>query len=260
MAVQVCHRELPLKTFGGLTTQGPTVRPPSAQAEDMETSLHRDLKTLYAGDGARLEVPVGNFRIDVVRDDRLVEIQHGSLAAIRDKIQQLVRQHRVLLVKPIILRKRLVVRAAKGGRVARRRLSPKRGKLLDLFDDLVYFTRVFPHSRLTLEVPLVDVEEWRYPGHGRRRRWRSNDHQVEDRKLLSVQSVHRLHTTSDLAGLIPCSLPRSFHTGHLATGLNIPRWVAQRIAYCLRQTGTTHQVGKEGNARLYEFSHRRAGD
>ena len=40
----------------------------------------------------------------------------------------------------------------------------------DLFDDLVHFTRVFPHRRLTLEVPLVDIEEWRYPGHGRRRR------------------------------------------------------------------------------------------
>ncbi len=43
-----------------------------------------------------------------------------------------------------------------------KRLSPKRGTILDLFDDLVHFMRVFPHKRLTLEVPLVDIEEWRY--------------------------------------------------------------------------------------------------
>ena len=44
--------------------------------------------------------------------------------------------------------------------------------MLDLFEELVHFTRVFPHPRLTLEVVLVEIEEWRYPGHGRRRRWR----------------------------------------------------------------------------------------
>jgi len=52
-----------------------------------------------------------------------------------------------------------------------RRWSPKRGAAVDIFDDLVHFTRAFPHKRLTLEVPLVEVEELRYPGHGRRRRW-----------------------------------------------------------------------------------------
>ena len=44
-----------------------------------------------------------------------------------------------------------------------------RGTFVDLFDELVHFTRVFPHPRLALEVVLVEIEEWRYPGHGRRR-------------------------------------------------------------------------------------------
>ena len=29
--------------------------------------------------------------------------------------------------------------------------------MLSLFDELVYFTRVFPHENLTLETPLVEV-------------------------------------------------------------------------------------------------------
>ena len=41
----------------------------------METSLHRELKSLYAGREARFEVPVGRFRIDVVSGSRLIEIQ-----------------------------------------------------------------------------------------------------------------------------------------------------------------------------------------
>ncbi|NQU20482.1 MAG: hypothetical protein HQ567_04310 [Candidatus Nealsonbacteria bacterium] len=220
----------------------------------METSLHRELKRLYADDGAQFEVPLGKYRIDVISAGQLVEIQHGSLAAIRDKIRRLLRDHCVTVVKPIVVRKLLVKQSAKGGEVIGRRASPKRGKLLDLFDEMVHFTRVFPHRRLTLEVVLVDVEEWRYPGHGRRRRWRANDHQVEDQKLTAVHETRRLRTASDLAKLISCSLPSPFHTGHLAESLEIQRRVAQQIAYCFREMGTTRQVGKQQNTLLYEFA------
>jgi hypothetical protein len=228
----------------------------SAFTSHMETSLHRQLKSLYADGRAQLEVPVGNYRVDVVSRGRLVEIQHGSLAAIRRKVRVLLESHRVLVVKPIVVRKLLVKRSAKGGPVTGRRLSPKRGRLLDLFDDLVHFTRVFPHRRLTLEVPLVEVEEWRYPGHGRRRRRRDRDHQVEDQKLVAVRQTHRFRTCGDLAELIPGPLPRPFHTGQMAELLEVERWVAQRIVYCFRQMGAIRQVGKQGSARLYEWSKR----
>lgn len=229
----------------------------------METSLHRELKDLYATGRSKLEVPFGDYRIDVVTGrGRLVEIQHGSLSSIRDKIGKLVDDHSVLVVKPIVARKVLVKQDAKGGEVISRRLSPKRGSILNLFDEMVYFTRVFPHKRLTLEVPLVEIEEWRYPGHGRRRRRRENDFQVEDQRLVCVRETHRLRTARDLAGLV-CDrlnsgpLPQPFHTGHLAESLQVRRWIAQRIAYCLRKMGAVRQVGKSGNSCLYEFATRR---
>jgi len=237
----------------------PPVIPSSSTARDddiavMETSLHRELKLAYADAGSRMEVPVGAYRIDVVSGDELVEIQHGSLAAIRDKVSRLLVDHRVLVVKPIVVQKRLVRRDAKGGAVIGRRMSPKRGSVLDVFDELVYFTRVFPHRNLALEVPLVDVEEWRYPGHGRRRRRRERDYVVEDQKLLAVRSVRRFKTACDLARLVPDGLPSPFHTGHLAEALGVRRWIAQRIAYCFRKMGTTVEVGKQRNALLYEFA------
>jgi hypothetical protein len=223
----------------------------------METSLHRQLKELYAADDAQFEVQLGDYRIDVVTDDRLIEIQHGPLGAIRDKIRALLRRkdrREVLVVKPIVASKLLIKQSAPGGEVIHRRMSPKRGRLLDLFDDLVHFSNVFPHRRLTLEVPLVEIEELRYPGHGRRRRWRLNDHQVEDQRLARVLQTHRFKTSGDLAALIDCPLPRPFHTGHLAESLDVNRWIAQRIAYCLALMGAIRQVGKQGNARLYEWA------
>ncbi len=220
----------------------------------METSLHRDLKARYAGQDAQFEVSLGDYRIDVMSGGRLIEIQHGSLAAIRDKVKILLRRHSVVVVKPIVVQKLLVKRQGKDGPVTARRMSPKRGTLLDLFDELIHFTRVFPHRRLTLEVPLVDIEEWRYPGHGRRRRWRLDDYQVEDQKLVAVHATYRFQTAADLARLVERPMPQQFHTGHLAESLQVHRWSAQRIAYCFRHMGAVREVGKQGNARLYEFA------
>ena len=217
----------------------------------LETTLHRQLKSLYAGPEARVEERLDTFRIDAVRAGQLVEIQHGSLGAIRDKIARLLKSHAVLVVKPLVVRKTLVKLAKRGGKEVSRRLSPKQGSVLSLFDELVYFTRVFPHENLTLETPLVEVEERRYPGHGRRRRWRQNDYVTEDQRLLAVQGVYRFQTTADLLALLPATLPDQFHTGELAELLGIQRWIAQRIAYCLRQTGAAEVCGKQGNTLVY---------
>lgn len=230
----------------------------------METSLHRELKRLYADPSdPRTEVRNGRYRIDAIRGDELVEIQHGSLAAIRDKTRALLADHTVRIVKPLAAKKLLVKRSADGGPVVSRRASPKRAGVLDIFDELVYFTKVFPHPRLTLEVLLVEIEEWRRPGHGRRRRWRANDFIVEDQKLTAVVDSFTLRSAGDLRSLIERhisgrQLPRLFNTAQLAEALDVTRWFAQRTAFCLRQTGAVRQAGKQANALVYQWSGRPA--
>ena len=219
----------------------------------METSLHRELKQLYAESPDDVEVRVQGFRIDAIAQGELIEIQHGGLAAIRDKVQRLLKTHQVRVVKPIVARKLLVKRKSRRGKVVERRMSPKRGCLLDLFHDLIHFTHVFPHPRLTLEVLLVEVEEWRFPGHGRRRRWSRRDFQVEDQKLISVQTHHLFQKPADLAKLVPTNVPLPFDTQVLAQSLKIKRREAQKLAYCLRHTGAIVQAGKRGNSLLYKW-------
>jgi hypothetical protein len=218
----------------------------------METSLHQQLKLHYAGDSGATEVRLGRYRIDVVRGKELIEIQHGGLGVIASKIDNLAKSHKVRVVKPIVASKVIVKLDRPGGTVVSRRRSPKQGVLLDLFDDLVYFTKAFSNPRLTLEVVLVDIEEWRFPGHGRRRRWRQGDHQREDQHLVGIRETHTFRTVGQLWKLVPPGLPRPFHTGQLATHMGIERWVAQRMVYVLRHMSGLKQVGKLGNAWLYE--------
>src|SRR5690606_17230668 len=125
----------------------------------METTLHRQLKQSYAGGCGRQEVRIGTFRIDAQAGDHLIEVQLGSLAAIRAKIQQLLADHRVCVVKPLVAAKWLIIQPQRGQKGATRRKSPKSESWIDLIHELVYFVNVFPHPHLTLEVPWIHVEE-----------------------------------------------------------------------------------------------------
>lgn len=220
----------------------------------METSLHQRLKRLYASDESQIEQNVGRYRIDVIRDDELIEIQHASLSSIRRKVTTLLKKHHVRVVKPLVVRKQIVRCAGKGQPVVGRRQSPKRASLLDLFDELIYFTRVYPHPNLVVEVPLIIVEEWRYPAppnrRGRRGRFRK-DYMLEDQRLVEVESVHEFRTPGDLMRLLPDDLSDPFDTGQLAAAMDVERWFAQKIAYCLRHMKALEVVGKRGNALLY---------
>lgn len=218
----------------------------------METSLHRQLKSYYAPNADCEEVTLGSYRIDAIDGDRLIEIQHGSLGAIRDKIKCLLEDHDVLVVKPVALRKYLVKRQKKNGEILSARYSPHRGSIFDLFDDMVHFTKVFPHPRLTLEVAMTIQEEHRVVR--KPRRWRGKDYRVHDRVLRSVEEQIEFHNAADLLKLIPGKLPSPFHTKDLAKAADIQRWLAQKMAYCLRNTGAIQLVGKEKNTLLYEIA------
>lgn len=220
----------------------------------VETSLHRDLKRFYAGPDGAVEAQQGPYRIDAVRGELLIEIQHSGLAAIRDKIRALLTRSRVLVVKPIIASKLIEKLACEDGPLISARRSPKRGTALDLFCELVHFTSVFPHERLSIETPMVEIAEVRYPGHGRRRRRRQTDFQIADQRLLAIVETHCYRSAADLLSVLPAALPAPFDTCQLASALSIDRGAAQRIAYCLRTSGATRPAGKRGNTVLYELA------
>lgn len=222
----------------------------------METSLHRQLKVLYAGPRAACEVQVAGYRIDAVYRGRLIEIQQASLSALRRKVSALVNTHSVLVVKPLITRKVIVRHDPHTLEVLSQRASPRHESVWNLFLDLVHFVDVFPHPRLSLEVVLTEVEEHRVEQPARR--WRGKSYRVLDRELTTVGERHRFRTAADLRRLIPAGLQPEFTTDELAVAADLPRWWAQKIAYCLRKTGAITAVGKRNRAWLYAQPHRRA--
>ena len=66
-----------------------------------EGALHAQLKNWYQRPDDRIERVVDGFVVDLIRGDLLVEIQTGSFAPLRRKLELLTRQHPVRLVAPV---------------------------------------------------------------------------------------------------------------------------------------------------------------
>jgi hypothetical protein len=217
-----------------------------------ETSLHEAIKRWYAHPGDRLEAWVDGYLIDIVRDDQLIEIQTGNFSAIKAKLENLVRHHPVRLVHPIAQTKWIVRLDARGGRVSRRR-SPRRGRVEDLFLELVYIPHLMNEPKFSLEALMVHSEEELIDdgrGSWRRRRW-----SVNDRRLLDVVGRAAFSEPADLRELLPEALPKEFTTQELAENLRMRASIAQKMTYCLRHMGVLDTIGKRGRARLYSLKH-----
>ena len=215
-----------------------------------ETSLHDEVKRWYSQPGDRMEEWVDGYLIDIVRGDRLIEIQTGNFSAIKAKLEDLVRRHPVQLVHPIAETKWIVRLDARGERVSRRR-SPRRGRVEDLFLELVYIPHLMREANFSLEALLIHSEEELIDdgrGSWRRRRW-----SVHDRRLLDVVGRATFSKPADFLRLFPVTLPVEFTTRELAESLRVRANIAQKMTYSLRHMEVIGTIGKRGRANLYSI-------
>jgi len=212
-----------------------------------ERPLHAAIKQWIAQPGDRLESLVDGYIIDVVRGDLLIEVQTGNFGAIRDKLADLSARHPVRLVHPIAAEKWIVTRPADGAE--RRRKSPRRGSLEDVFQELVHLPDLMAEEDFSLEVLLIREEEVRRPAPPRGR-WR-RDWTREERRLVEVLERRVFRTPADLAALLPAGLPDPFTARDLAGQAGRPLRLAQKVVYSLRRMDALRICGKRGRSLLY---------
>ena len=215
-----------------------------------EGPLHQALKALYLTGNGEEEVPVGSYVADVRAEDEVIyEIQTGGFAPLKRKLATLVESHRVVLVHPIAAVRYIVKLPEEEDGQASRRRSPKRSSSAHIVEELVSIPRLLDHPNFAVEVVLIEEDEIRMfdPTRVRRRGgWR-----VVSRQMNRVLERQRICSRQDLYSLVHGPLPEEFSTADLAEAMGQPRRLAQKMAYCLRESGAAELCGKAGNALLY---------
>jgi hypothetical protein len=72
--------------------------------------------------------------------------------------------------------------------------------------------------------------------------------------LVTVEHHVKLKTASDLWKALDLQLPEHFTTADLVAASKMPRWLAQKAAWCFRRMEFFDICGKQGNSVVYKVA------
>lgn len=212
-----------------------------------EKSLHADIKDFLVEPGDEIERPVEGFVADIFRDGQVIEIQTQNIGAMRKKLTHLLGYYPVHLVHPIAI-ERILIWQDYDGKEIKRKKSPKKGRAIDIFEELIYIRELVMHPNLTFEI-LMTREEVIRRQDPKRRRWKG--WYVYDRRLVEVVDRIVLGSFRDFKNLLPDDLDAPFTNKELALRLGCTHHHAGTITSTMKRMGIIREVGKRGNSILF---------
>jgi hypothetical protein len=214
-----------------------------------ECSLHSEIKKVYSLSGDQFEVKLGNYIIDILRGNLVIEVQTKNFSALKEKLKTLTKKHQVRLVYPLS-EKKWITHITKDDIVLNTHKSPRKGRLTDLFGELVMIPDLIGEENFSLEVLFIDEEEIRCDD--RNGSWRRRGVSIKDRKLLKVNDRILFQNKTDYLKILPESLNKFFTNRELAKLVKISVITARQITYCLRKGGVVRLAGKHKRELLYQ--------
>ncbi len=201
-----------------------------------ESSLHKSLKILYQEiyEGES-EVERDGYIYDIItKNGNVVEIQTKNLSKLLPKILTTIEKgHNIKLVHPVIITNRIELKDEKGNKISNRK-SPKKGHILDIFNELTGIYPVLSNPHFSLEIVEIEMTEERLrtkepvqSKNGRRRfrrNWIKNGKRLEN-----IINTRRFSKPEDYLQLLP-PLPLQFCARDLKKALSEQKDIPKRIA------------------------------
>ena len=213
-----------------------------------ESSLHGDLKKWYKLPGDTFEARLEGYVVDILRDNDIIEIQTKNFSAIANKLRVLLVNHKLTLVHPIAVKKWLL-KYDKDYNLISKRKSPKTGKAVDIFKELIRIPDLLSIPNLSIHILLIEEEDILMDdGLGS---WHRKGFSIKDKKLLSVMSNIFIPNLKALIAIIPFDFEGIFSSKEIAQCLKVNQNLARKIIYTLRKSNYIESVGKKGNLILY---------
>jgi ribosomal protein S25 len=216
-----------------------------------ESSLHNMLKFHYAGISGKHEVEIDSYICDAVRENgEIVEIQTGSFGPLKDKVINLALYNKVRIVHPIIVSK-MIELYDENNVLIRKRKSPQKGKVWDVFKALLYAPELAVAKNITIELVPIDLTEIRKDdGKGS---WRRKGVSVIDKTINAFHEPITLKTKKDYQFFTPFKKDETFTSTDLAKKVGISPALAAKTLYTLTKIGFVLRLEKKGRSWLYKI-------
>ena len=225
-----------------------------------ESSLHKKFKTEAAQKyGGKTEQCMENYICDVITDDGIIiEIQTKSFKNIRDKLIDLLHNHRVLLIYPLVCETYIEYYNEAGSLVSRRK-SPKKRNLYSIFDELTGIWSVLLHENFTLKVVETTAVKKRQKtaepvqSVNKKRRVKKNWYGF-DTELIAEGSSHFFYSKKDYTALL-AEIPEEFGVMEAAAQTGAQKTHIQKMLWTFRKMGLIEKTRQDGRRFIYRIKH-----
>ena len=217
-----------------------------------EKTLHAVLKNYIDADEDHQEIPVDNYIADIYHDGTITEIQTAKMGAMRAKLACFLPQYPVRIVYPIPAEKWIIWIDPETGELVKRNRSPLRGSFFHAFKELYRIRPFLGAENLSLELLLIDLDEYRLLD-GWSRDKKRGSHRYE-RIPLRLKDRLLLTCPQDYMQLVPEGLAEPFTSADFAKAVRFSKKGISTVLLLLTEMGVVERVGKKGRYYLYRVT------
>lgn len=215
-----------------------------------EKTVHAILKNYYEPNEDYQEIPIENYVADIYHEGSIMEIQTRSFNAMRNKLRAFLPLYPVTIIYPIPREKWLIWIDEETGQLSNKRKSPLKGNGYTVFPELYKIKMFLKDPNLRFKLVLLDMEEYRLLNG-----WSKDKKKGSSRfDRIPTQLVEEIdiECLQDYMQFVPYDLPEKFTVKEFAKAAHIPARRAQVVVHILAYVGVIEQIGKKGNAYLYQ--------
>ncbi len=215
-----------------------------------EKTVHAILKNYYEPDEDKQEIPIEGFVADIYHNESIMEIQTRSFNAMRNKLRAFLPLYPVTIIYPIPREKWVIWIDEETGQLSNKRKSPCKGSAYTIFPELYKIKMFLKEPGLKFKLVLMDMEEYRLLNG-----WSKDKKKGSSRfDRIPTQLVEEIdiECLQDYMQFVPYDLPEEFTVKEFAKAAHIPAAGAQVVVHILAYVGVIRQIGKRGNAFLYQ--------
>lgn len=215
-----------------------------------EKTLHSALKYYYEPNALSHEQKAGGYFADIKNEEGIIEVQTGSLGALRPKLLEYLKTTDVTVVHPVIRRKTIIWIDEKTLEAKRSR-STRAERPEDAFRQIMYLGPLPANERLKIALPILDIDEQRLVKYGRRGR---KTFEKLDKIPTALIDEIILTCPEDYLYFVPEALlskPAGFTAAELVKHTKYKEPSARALLYTLMNMGL---IKRERKGRSYIYS------
>lgn len=219
-----------------------------------EKTVHAVLKNYFEPFQNSHEQKIGGYVADIIGESGIIEIQTAGFDKLRKKLEAFLAVSCVTVVYPAISEKWIISVNPETGETGKKRKSPHKGSIYDVFPELYKIKRFLSHENFKLCIVMLDADEYRFPPEKTGlKRGRRKGYIRYDRVPCALTDEIYIEGKSGWKYFIPAGLEDGFTSSVFAKKAKITESSARLVLNILTETGTVLRVGKTGNSFVYNI-------